>query len=422
MAFSQTQGSGMSLYQRLYRAISIRIKRKLDTHIFSRIQKHKYTSKHISELNSILESKMNIVKGSIIYPPFVDWNIPLFARYHHLAIHLSRLGYLFFYCTGNYAYDSIKGFQEVENNLYLTNRYDILRKRRTKGWIIISSTNPNISVTDIKRFKKSGINIIYDYIDEMHTEISGSINHILEERHRLITADIVDLVLTVSAKLYDEMIERFPKEKVMLHQNGVEYEHFHVERKIEECPEDMKSVVEAGKPIIGYYGALARWIDYDLINFIAMSRPDWNIVIIGYDYDQSMLALSKLENIICLGTKDYRELPGYGIWFDAAIIPFREGDVAKSTSPLKLYEYMAMNKPVVVTKDLLECYQYKGVFVARDHNDFLVKLEEALKIKDDAAHMKLIDEEAQSNTWIERAAVLDKAMGSSQYVIARLTK
>lgn len=409
MGSTQTQRLKKSLYQRLYRAVSIRVKRKLDTHVLSRIHKRR----HRADLKNILKLKMDKVKGVIIYPPFIDWNIPLFARYHHLAIHLSRLGYLFFYCTPNFVYDSIKGFQQHENNLYLTNRYDLLMEELKKGWLIVSSTNSNISIYEIKKLKKGGFNIIYDYIDEIHTDISGGINNRLEERHRLINGDMVDLVLTVSTKLYDEMIEGFPKEKVILHPNGVEYGHFHIKKNLVECPEDMKRVVGEGEPIIGYYGSLARWIDYGLINFIAKSRPDWNIVIIGYDYDRSMISLNKMENIICLGTKDYRELPGYGIWFDAAIIPFREGDVAKSTSPLKLYEYLAMNKPVVVTKDLLECYRHKGVFVANDHNDFITKLEEALRLKDDPEYIKLLDEEARQNTWKERAVVLEKAMGLS---------
>ncbi|UKI57377.1 MAG: hypothetical protein L6V81_08570 [Clostridium sp.] len=41
------------------------------------------------------------------------------------------------------------------------------------------------------------------------------------------------------------------------------------------------------KPIIGYYGALASWFDYDLIKKLAESRPNYNIALIGAKYDDS---------------------------------------------------------------------------------------------------------------------------------------
>jgi SAM-dependent methyltransferase len=105
--------------------------------------------------------------------------------------------------------------------------------------------------------------------------------------------------------------------------------------------------------------------------------------------------------------KHYNELPKYGIWFDIAIIPFKEGKIAKSTSPIKLYEYMAMNKPVVVTVDLRECYRYKGILIANDKKEFIEKIEEALMLKDDPSYLKLLDEQARENTWKARAIMID---------------
>ena len=29
------------------------------------------------------------------------------------------------------------------------------------------------------------------------------------------------------------------------------------------------------KPIIGYYGALANWMDYDLVKYLAKNRPNF---------------------------------------------------------------------------------------------------------------------------------------------------
>jgi hypothetical protein len=203
------------------------------------------------------------------------------------------------------------------------------------------------------------------------------------------------------------MTERFPAERVILFPNGVDYEHFHRERSLKDCPEDMKSIVTSGNPIIGYHGALAKWIDYDLLNALAEEMPDWNIVLIGWDYDGSLRALRTRSNITYLGLKTYNELPSYSVWFDVALIPFKTGDIAQSTSPIKLYEYMALNKPTVVTRDLIECHGYKSVFIARDKDDFIEKVEAALRSKDDPEFIRNADGEARANTWQNRAALLD---------------
>src|SRR5262249_14405343 len=35
------------------------------------------------------------------------------------------------------------------------------------------------------------------------------------------------------------------------------------------------------KPIIGFFGLIADWVDLDLIRFLADSRPEWNFVLMG---------------------------------------------------------------------------------------------------------------------------------------------
>jgi hypothetical protein len=69
---------------------------------------------------------------------------------------------------------------------------------------------------------------------------------------------------------------------------------------------------------------------------------------------------------------------------------------------------MAMNKPIVTTKDLIECRKYEGILMAENYNDFLVKIEEGLKLKDDAHYMELINLQAEQNTWEQRAREIDK--------------
>ena len=126
----------------------------------------------------------------------------------------------------------------------------------------------------------------------------------------------------------------------------------------------------------------------------------YEIVLLGISYDGSFerSGLDKYENIHFLGKKAYDILPSYAAHFDVCMIPFVISDLTASTSPVKLFEYMAAEKPIVTT-DLAECKKYKSVMCAKNHEDFIALLEEALFLSTDAEHKSKLKEEALANTW-----------------------
>ena len=121
-------------------------------------------------------------------------------------------------------------------------------------------------------------------------------------------------------------------------------------------------ILAKGKPIAGYYGALARWFDYELLRETARLRPDWSFVLIGPDHDGSLARskLDRLPNVHWLGPRPYLALPGYLHRFDVATIPFAINDITLATSPLKLYEYFAAGRPVISTP-MPECAAFAEV-------------------------------------------------------------
>ncbi|NMB92522.1 MAG: glycosyltransferase [Parcubacteria group bacterium] len=354
-----------------------------------------------------LISKINQKNSlKIIALPTLDWNTSLYQRPQHLAKQLSRK-LIYFYGSGNYGIKEIDGIKEREKMLYLTNKWELLLKYVKNPWIFLLSTQQFTTINEINKYKSLGHKIIYDYVDEIHEEISGSkkMADFLLERHNFIKkSKIADLVLCVSNKLYKEMLTCYPKDRVLLVQNGVEYDHFQLKKNINKVPKDLKNIVKSKKPIIGYYGAIAKWIDYDLINETAIMHPEWNFVLIGVDYDKSLSILKELNNIFFLGSKTYQELPKYAIWFDIATIPFVRGEIAKATSPLKFYEYMAMGKPTIITEDLEDCISYQGVFISKNNSDdFSNQIQKALDVRNDKTYITNCKKIAKNNTWESRA-------------------
>jgi glycosyltransferase involved in cell wall biosynthesis len=130
-------------------------------------------------------------------------------------------------------------------------------------------------------------------------------------------------------------------------------------------------------PVVGFFGLIERWIDFELIDYLARQRPEWTFLFIG------RLAVPDAElpqrpNLHFIGQRAYEALPAYGKQFDVAIIPFRLTPVILHANPLKLREYLAMGKPIV-SVSTPEIDKYADVVgVARSPEEFLGKLDAAL--------------------------------------------
>jgi len=104
--------------------------------------------------------------------------------------------------------------------------------------------------------------------------------------------------------------------------------------------------LEHGEVTLGYFGYLSdAWFDWSLLLQAAERKPSWKIYLIGYGLPQEKLSLP--ENVIWLGRQPRSELAALAANWDAAVIPFKEGAVAGGADPIKTYEYLAMNLPVV---------------------------------------------------------------------------
>jgi len=371
--------------------------------------KDRKRKQYAKQLGDILRDHRD-AKGIIVFPPILDWNIPLYQRPQHMVLQMARRGYLFFYCTANSTYDRISGFQRIDRNCYVTDQFDLII-HTIKGFVFdLYSTAFYIDISTIERLPEDTI-IVYEYIDHIHEDISGDkeIAENQRKRHEVIKPDVI---IASAFDLYQEMVDRFGKDKVVYLPNAVDYEHFHISRDESALPPDMRRIVDKKRPVIGYYGALAKWIDYALINELALSRRDIEVVLIGMDYDGSVKRLEKRDNIHYLGTQPYDILPKYGIWFDVAIIPFVEGDIADTTSPLKLFEYMALGKPIVTT-NMKECRRYESVLSAGSNKEFMEMIDRALILRNDEKYLRILDREARENTWLARAEMLDNILQSA---------
>lgn len=352
-------------------------------------------------------SLRNEYKGIFVQEMVIDWNVPLYQRPQHIASALGRAGYLVLYRTPNWSADNVNGFRMVSENVWLTNSDHVDEIEGTvRSFYSTAYAHTPEEISLVKRNSK----IIYEYIDHIDPAISGDETNIkrLRALQEYCFSGGADYVVASAKKLEGEAISAVGKDKVILAQNGVDTRHYRDPvHKVYPLPQEYIDFISKyeGK-IIGYFGALAPWLWYEAISELVKSRSDLGFVFIGPDYYGGSEKLIKADNVLYLGSIDYKILPAYALKFDVCFIPFSIGEIARTTSPLKLFEYFALEKPVVVTSEMYECVAFKEVFHAESVRGFSTEIDKAISLKGDHVFKKRMSELADMNDWDARAAAL----------------
>jgi glycosyltransferase involved in cell wall biosynthesis len=343
------------------------------------------------EMAALLERSRDR-KGVVVFLPSIGWGIHLFQRPHHLARAFARSGWLSIFDCSN-AQDKVDGFKEIEPNLVLYRGPAGVLERLPSP--LLWSFPYNFDQT---RQFPSGSSVLYDWIDDL--SVFPYERSLLERNHEAALSEAT-VVAAVARRLHEEALRRRPDALYL--PNGVEYERFAAPAAPASNDKDVAPLVAAGRPTAGYYGALAEWFDYELVDEAARLRPDWSFLLIGPMYDQSLQGrpMLKRENVRWIGPRDYALLPGYLALFDVATIPFRINPITTATSPLKLYEYFAGGKPVVTTP-MPECAAFSEVTIAGDAREFADALEPARARGRDPLFRERLRALGRENSWDAR--------------------
>ena len=356
----------------------------------------------------------------VIWRSSFGWDVPLYQRPQHIFSNFARQRTLVFYEVTRFT-DDVKRMKKQADNLYLVNfantAFANLLMREIAGkdvprYVQFYSTDWTMPAKKIEEYKKQGYQIVYEYIDDLNPHLAGTdelpVN--VREKYEMAMKDPEIFVVVTAGALERDVLEKRGRQRLVYSGNGVDYTHFHDEVDEDFVPdEDFRKIIDSGKPVIGYYGALAKWFDYDLIKEIDAAGK-YQLILLGIKYDDSFdrAGLDRCRNVHFCGSRDYHVLQNYASKIDILTIPFLINDITKATSPVKLFEYMALNKPIVTTV-MDECRKYEYVLIGHDHREFMEQLDRAMDLREDPAYRALLDKEALENTWAEKAkSILDE--------------
>lgn len=364
-----------------------------------------------------------IAEGSspvfVFPPPSVAWGY-LFQRPQQLARALARFGHPVLYAADS-AFphppdNRVRGTRRLDNGV-------ILFADGRDGRMIASVKRPVICwqywphQRGFQQHLPPGSKLVYDCVDDLRV-----FTHYPNlRRDHADTLSRADLVLASSHALVEKI--RPVRSDVLLVPNGVAYEDFAAPPVRRSAQVDR--LRRQSEIIVGYYGALAEWIDWDLLVHVASIRREWTFLLVG-DAWLSMPGLSRLRrqpNVHIWPRQPYEQLGNLLAAFDVAIIPFQVNEVTHSVSPIKLFEYLAGGKPVVSTP-LDECRRYDVVRIGATPTEFVREIEWCLAMGRSRDYRARLQSCALGHSWANRVetvlrALEEKGISSIHQTIAR---
>jgi glycosyltransferase involved in cell wall biosynthesis len=242
--------------------------------------------------------------------------------------------------------------------------------------------------------------LVYHCVDEF-SEFTGTDKEaLLALERRLIERS--DCVIVSSDRLFETKRKLHPNTHVVTH--GVDVAHFR--RACDPATAVPQEIRNLKKPVIGFFGLVADWVDLGLIRSIAQSRPNWNVVLIG-KATTDLASIRDIPNIHILGPKPYASLPAYTKGFDVAILPFAINELTLAANPLKLREYLAAGLPVVATA-IPEAEKLGHVLrIARNNAEFLAQIESILSSGKTGPQLA-ISNQMDSESWDHKVEELSR--------------
>lgn len=185
--------------------------------------------------------------------------------------------------------------------------------------------------------------VIYHCVDE-YSAFTGVDATALQDLEQQLLRK-ASLVIVSADRLFSSRAAINSQTVVVKH--GVDFSHFR--RALDPATTSPADVSGLPKPILGFFGLVADWVDIDLLAATARRFPTCSLVIVG-KITTDVSALRDLPNVHLLGQKPYSELPGYCKAFDVALMPFTINELTLNANPLKVREYLAAGLPVVSTQ------------------------------------------------------------------------
>ncbi|MEW6009792.1 MAG: glycosyl transferase GT4 family protein [Methanobacterium sp.] len=210
-----------------------------------------------------------------------------------------------------------------------------------------------------KSAKKHNIPFIYYLIDVLYALIPEKIFQKLGKSLKKSTIKKSDLIITINQRLRELAVELGADEdKTLVIDAGIDLEEFDPERDASSLREQYN--IKKEDTVLFFMG----WI-YHFAGIKELARdmgenkekyPHLKLVVVGDgDAYDDLLRIqeeySLQDQLILTGKQPYDRIPDFVAAADICLLPaYQDEEIMQDIVPIKIYEYMAMAKPVIVTR------------------------------------------------------------------------
>jgi glycosyltransferase involved in cell wall biosynthesis len=201
------------------------------------------------------------------------------------------------------------------------------------------------------------IPFVYYWVDVYHTQLSFPLYQFVGQMLEKRTLHHSNRVVVINEKLRDHVI-RMSSNPVQTHvvRGSVDLERFNP--TIDSAGLRAQYGIEKDNVILIFMGWLYNFsgLKEVALQLTQVNDPKLKLLIVGegdaYEELQKIRDKYSLQNkVVLTGNKHYWEIPSFVAAADICLLPARPNqEIMQDIVPIKMYEYMAMKKPVIATR------------------------------------------------------------------------
>jgi len=210
--------------------------------------------------------------------------------------------------------------------------------------------------------KKLKVPCLFDICDDIISWINSSpqIPTLLKSIGKVVGSFMLERNIKITERItysteFLKSSYSLPENKSVLIPNGVDTNLFY--KRNEETKAKERFNISEDVLVLGFVGFLGEWVDLQTVfETIKILQDQVKIRLIVVGNGSKFARFKELskncgvqENVIFTGDVPYSEVPEYISYMDICLLPFDTSAVSQHALPLKLFEYMACEKPVIST-------------------------------------------------------------------------
>lgn len=178
--------------------------------------------------------------------------------------------------------------------------------------------------------------LVYDKMDD---NVLMKSNRHIKQNFRKWEQNILEqasLVFVTARKFYKDLSQIHPN--VHLLPNAMD----------SKLSQQFEKMSKNDKKVFGYVGMIDSWFDFEAVRKIALENPDCVIELVGPCNTKEEMPV----NVNYRGKVPKEEVNKWIASFDVCLYPFVKDEFLDTINPVKIYEYLYMNKPVIAVSSM----------------------------------------------------------------------